>query len=147
LINEDVLGRLFLCLNPLNFLTSTPDIIPRGSEYILKKPPPLGGFTGGLCIPTQEHGNEFKHTSNAERVFHDPKTDSPWGGDHIIRKRVWMSALKAANITYRNPYQTRHTYSSMLLSSGSNPLWLAQQMGHKDWGMIRKVYGRWISND
>ncbi|MEM5535622.1 DUF3596 domain-containing protein [Neptuniibacter pectenicola] len=90
--------------------------------------------------------DQLKHTSNAKRVFHDPKTDAPWGGDHIIRKRVWMAALKAANITYRNPYQTRHTFASMLLSTGSNPLWVAQQMGHKDWGMIRKVYGRWIQH-
>jgi integrase len=27
---------------------------------------------------------------------------------------------------------------------GENPLWVAQQIGHKDWGMIRKRYGRWI---
>ena len=45
---------------------------------------------------------------------------------------------------YRYPYQTRHTYASTLLSAGENPMWVAQQMGHADWGMIRKVYGRWI---
>jgi integrase len=32
-----------------------------------------------------------------------------------------------------------------MLSRGENPMWVAQQMGHKDWGMIRKVYGRWIA--
>jgi integrase len=42
------------------------------------------------------------------------------------------------------PYQTRYAYTGTLLSSGENPLWVAQQMGHKDWGMIRKTYGRWI---
>jgi integrase len=31
-----------------------------------------------------------------------------------------------------------------MLSAGENPLWVASQMGHSDWGMIRKVYGRWI---
>ena len=25
-----------------------------------------------------------------------------------------------------------------------DPMMVAQQMGHKDWGMIRRVYGRWI---
>lgn len=83
-------------------------------------------------------------TKDSERVFHDPKTAAPWAGDHFIRKRVWIPALKAADVEYRNPYQTRHTFASMLLSQGKNPLWVAQQMGHKDWGMIRKVYGRWI---
>jgi len=78
------------------------------------------------------------------RVFHDPSTNKPWSGDHIIRKRIWIPALLKACVQYRNPYQTRHTFASTLLTAGKNPMWVAQQMGHKDWGMIRKVYGRWI---
>ncbi len=89
--------------------------------------------------------DQCQYTKDKLRVFHDPTTDQQWKGDHIIRKRIWMSSLKAANIEYRNPYQTRHTFASMLLSTGKNPLWVAQQMGHKDWGMIRKIYGRWIN--
>lgn len=79
-----------------------------------------------------------------ETVFHDPDTSQPWRNDQPIRKKVWIPVLKKAEIKYRNPYQTRHTFASTLLSSGANPLWVAQQMGHKDWGQIRKVYGRWI---
>lgn len=79
-----------------------------------------------------------------KRIFHNPKTNSPWETDGQIRKTAWIPILKAANIPYRNPYQTRHTYASMMLSAGENPMWVAHQMGHKDWGMIRKRYGRWI---
>jgi integrase len=32
----------------------------------------------------------------------------------------------------------------MLLSAGEDPMWVSHQMGHADWGMIRKTYGRWI---
>jgi len=77
-------------------------------------------------------------------IFHDSRTNQPWKDDQPLRKIAWRPALKKAGIKYRNPYQTRHTYASMLLSRGDNPLWVAQQMGHKDWGQIRKVYGRWI---
>lgn len=90
--------------------------------------------------------DQTSHTEGKTRVFHDPKTNSQWASDQIIRKRVWIAALKAAGIEYRNPYQTRHTFASMMLSQGENPMWVAHQMGHKDWGMIRKVYGRWIPN-
>ncbi len=79
-----------------------------------------------------------------EIVFHNSRTNKPWKNDQPIRKTVWSPALKRAGIKYRNPYQTRHTFASTLLSRGENPLWVAQQMGHKDWGQIRKVYGRWI---
>lgn len=80
-----------------------------------------------------------------EIIFHDSRTVQPWKNDQAIRKIVWQPALKRAGIKYRTPYQTRHTFASTLLSRGENPLWVAQQMGHKDWGQIRKVYGRWIN--
>lgn len=77
-------------------------------------------------------------------VFHDPRTDAQWSGDKAIRETHWRSALRAAGVRYRYPYQTRHTYASTLLSAGENPVWVAKQMGHKDWVMIVKTYGRWI---
>jgi len=48
---------------------------------------------------------------------------------------------RETSLRYRNLYQTRHTYASILLTAGEDPMWVAQQMGHKDWGMIRKIYG------
>lgn len=81
---------------------------------------------------------------SGKQIFHNPRTNTPWETDAQIRKTMWQPALKRAGVEYRNPYQTRHTYASTLLSAGENPLWVAQQMGHKDWGMIRKRYGRWI---
>jgi len=77
-------------------------------------------------------------------VFYDSRTNQPWKSDQAIRKIVWIPTLKRANVKYRNPYQTRHTFASKLLSRGENPMFVAQQMGHKDWSMIIKVYGRWI---
>jgi len=92
--------------------------------------------------------NQQAHTGKSnEIIFHDSRTSEPWKNDQAIRKVVWTPALKKAGLKYRNPYQTRHTFASTLLSSGENPLWVAQQMGHKDWGQIRKVYGRWIKQE
>jgi integrase len=79
-------------------------------------------------------------------IFPDPKTGVKWTGDEPIRKRLWTRALKDSGVKYRYPYQTRHTYASHRLSEGKNPLWVAKQMGHEDWGMIRKTYGKWIEN-
>lgn len=77
-------------------------------------------------------------------VFHNPRTAEPWTGDQPIRKTLWQPALRRAGVRYRVPYQTRHTYASMMLSAGEHPMWVAQQMGHADWAMIRRVYGRWM---
>jgi len=32
----------------------------------------------------------------------------------------------------------------MMLSAGEHPMWVAKQMGHSDWTMIAKVYGKWM---
>lgn len=77
-------------------------------------------------------------------VFHDPRTGAPWAGDKPIREWHWRPALVRAEVRYRYPYQTRHTYASTLLSAGENPVWVAGQMGHRDWVMIVRTYGRWI---
>lgn len=77
-------------------------------------------------------------------VFQNPQSLARWAGDQPIRKTLWQYALKRAGVRYRYPYQTRHTYASMMLSSGEHPMWVARQMGHKDWSMIIRRYGRWM---
>jgi len=64
--------------------------------------------------------------------------------DYEHLERPWKYILKRAMVRYRNPYQTRHTYASQLLSGGENPLFVAQQMGHKTTEMIMRHYGRWV---
>jgi len=86
---------------------------------------------------------QFTFLANS-KIFSNPNTNEPWETDAQIRRTLWIPALKKAGIEYRNPYQTRHTYASTLLSAGEPPMWVANQMGHKDWAMIRRVYGRWI---
>lgn len=78
------------------------------------------------------------------RVFHNPRTNQPWETDAQIRRTSWEHILKKTGIRYRIPYHTRHTYASQLLSSGENPMWVAAQMGHRDWGLIRTRYATWI---
>ena len=76
-------------------------------------------------------------------IFWDPDSEHPWPDDAPIR-RVWTAALQRAGVRYRCPYQTRHTFASMMLTAGEDPTYIAAQMGHRDWGMIRKVYARWL---
>ncbi|HAT1993768.1 site-specific integrase [Fluoribacter dumoffii] len=78
------------------------------------------------------------------RVFHNPQTNKPWETSQQIRRTQWMHILKRAGIRYRNTYQTRHTYASMMLSQGENIMWVSRQLGHVDVEMVIKTYGRWI---
>jgi len=79
-------------------------------------------------------------------VFMNPRTNEAWAGDQPIRKTMWEPILRRAGVRYRRPYQTRHTYASMMLTAGESPVWVAQQMGHADMTMIARTYGRWITD-
>ena len=78
-----------------------------------------------------------------EFVFVRPKQRGSFV-DYEHLERPWRHILKRAKVHYRNPYQTRHTYASQLLSGGENPLFVAQQMGHRTTEMIMRHYGRWV---
>ena len=77
-------------------------------------------------------------------IFFDTKNNEALN-DQKIRKRIWQPALKSAGITYREPYQTRHTFASQHLSNGKPIIWVALQMGHSNPNMTTSRYARWIS--
>lgn len=99
-----------------------------------------------LLPPALEALKQQKEYTFAQkgRVFHNPQTNKPWETSQQIRRTQWMPVLKKAGIRYRNTYQTRHTYASMMLSQGENIMWVSKQLGHVDVEMVIKTYGRWI---
>ncbi len=50
--------------------------------------------------------------------------------DHNFRNRAWVKVLQVAGVTYRKPYNTRHTFISHALAKGLNPMAIAQMTGH-----------------
>lgn len=66
--------------------------------------------------------------------------------DQPIRNH-WRATCKRADIPYRNPYQTRHTFATMQLALGESPLRVASLLGHVDTQMVNRHYARWIGAD
>jgi integrase len=61
-----------------------------------------------------------------------------------MRNRVWNEAIKRAELRYRNPSQTRHTFASLMLEQGKNPAWVARTLGHTRMNMLYTRYGKFI---
>jgi len=59
----------------------------------------------------------------------------------------WRNLIRRAEIRARPPYQTRHTYACWNLTARGNLAFIANQMGHTDYSMLVKVYGRWIDSE
>lgn len=82
---------------------------------------------------------------NSTYVFQNPRTNDHWRIDPLTN--IWKAALEKSNVKYVRPYNTRHTYASIMLSAGLPASWIRQQMGHVSLKMLEEVYARWIDED
>lgn len=55
--------------------------------------------------------------------------------------------LKKLGIEYRNAYQTRHSFASMLITNDENIHKISKYLGHKDTTMLTTTYGKYIDED
>lgn len=77
-------------------------------------------------------------------VFLNPNTNLPWNDQRAQSKNYWHPTLEALKLSPRDPYQTRHTFATLMLMNGANPMWVSKQMGHVNMKMLLEVYARWI---
>ena len=111
-----------------------------------KAPKTIAGIRKVLLLPkaTEALLEQQKITEIENNfVFHNPNTNKRWLDSEKIRYH-WKKLLKSAGVRYRYPYQTRHSYASMLLSNGELPAWIASQLGHANVQMVYNVYAKWI---
>lgn len=80
-----------------------------------------------------------------EYVFENPVTGLRYSEERPLRENYWHPTLKALGIRERVFYQTRHTYATMALMSGNNPMWVSKQLGHTNMTMLMTVYSKWIN--
>ncbi|MEZ9143968.1 tyrosine-type recombinase/integrase [Vibrio sp. 10N.286.52.C3] len=87
---------------------------------------------------------QFKLTGKGEFVFTNASGNPLDKGN--VRDRIWKPALKEMGLKYRRPYETRHTYATLMLAAGEAPEWIARQMGHTTTKMLFQTYSRFVPN-
>jgi integrase len=64
----------------------------------------------------------------------------------LFRMKVWEPLLKRLGIRYRPPYQMRHTFATLAISTGENINWVARMLGHKSPVITLERYNRFVPN-
>ncbi|GAA7686623.1 tyrosine-type recombinase/integrase [Helicobacter pylori] len=93
-----------------------------------------------LLEPVEKILKELKESEGASKkfVFIDmPKRSS-------IFQRHFKKLLQALNLKDRKLYTTRHTFASLMLSQGEEPMWVSKTLGHKDLNTTYKTYSHYI---
>lgn len=84
--------------------------------------------------------------AKSEHVFLNPRTGLPYDNENEFMKQAWAPCLKLLGIRYRRPYNTRHTYATMMLMAGMTPAYCAGQLGHSV-EMFLTTYAKWLNGD
>ena len=96
------------------------------------------------CIePVVEALKEQRALTGKGRYIFLTKEGGRMSPDHF-RKVVWIPALEKAGLDYRPPIQTRHTFATMMISSGEVIGWVQNMLGHSSLQMIFTRYYAWI---
>lgn len=99
---------------------------------------------GQIGPPKTYRGREVPLTQEIESIFLRRCADneraskwfffseSPRGGimSYSAIRRAWKKHLRFFGIEARPLYATRHTFASLALAAGEDPLWVAQVLGH-----------------
>ena len=88
----------------------------------------------------------FRPTSALPHYENHPARESVWYGE-LSLSVLWRKILKRAGVNHRRIYQTRHTYACWQLTAHGNIAFIAEQMGHSDYSMLVKTYGRWMATE
>ncbi len=59
-------------------------------------------------------------------------------------QRAFRALLRALNLKERKLYTTRHTFASLMLSQGEEPMWVSKTLGHKDLNTTYGTYSHYI---
>ncbi|MCK7630221.1 site-specific integrase [Shewanella sp. JNE10-2] len=65
---------------------------------------------------------------------------------HFVSRKLWFPTLKAAGLTARRPYETRHTAAVLHIAAHENPLYISQMLGHSDTRLLFDVYAPYVAN-
>ena len=89
------------------------------------------------------HKDMSKDTS--EYIFETYKGE-PYNTCDKISSHYWKKTLLRLEIPYRNLYQMRHSFASLMISNGEDILWVSQMLGHKDASMTLEKYARYVKS-
>jgi integrase len=67
--------------------------------------------------------------------------------DANLRRRVWLPLLAAARLRKRRLHDCRHTFATLHLQGGTDPVWVSAMLGHASVGFTLSTYAHLPRNN
>ncbi len=96
-----------------------------------------------LDIVRDALSQQRKQTGLLRYVFVNSK-NRPFQRIGSIKTTYWDPLLRRCGIRYRVPYNTRHTFASLMLRGGEDILWVSKMLGHTTVATTMKYYTKFV---
>ncbi len=90
------------------------------------------------ALKNQKQINEYIFTTQYNKRYINYNT---------LRDYHWRKLLKKCNLEYRELYQTRHTFASMMISNNENITWVSNMLGHSEITTTLRFYTKYIPQE
>ncbi len=90
--------------------------------------------------------DHLKYKCDSPYVFNTIR-NKPYYSANKISFTYWEKVLEKLDIKHRTLYQMRHTFASLMISSGEDILWVASMLGHKNANITLQVYAKYVKNE
>jgi integrase len=92
-------------------------------------------------------GNKVHEKRNNIFIILNPYTGKRFKSSDEFRKKFFLQYCDEVGVEYLPPKNLRHTFISQMLTAGAPITWIIKQVGHMNYEMIKKYYGKWINED
>jgi integrase len=87
---------------------------------------------------------KFKENGLTSEYIFTTRKGTPYSESAAITTTHWKPLLKRCGIAYRVPYNTRHTFATLMLLNGEDILWVSKMLGHADVSTTMRYYIKFI---
>ncbi|MGK0376780.1 MAG: integrase [Patiriisocius sp.] len=92
-------------------------------------------------------GNKVHEQRKNIFIVINPYTGKRFKSSDEFRKKFFLPYCDEVGVEYLPPKNLRHTFISQMLTAGAPITWIIKQVGHMNYEMIKKHYGKWINED
>lgn len=95
-------------------------------------------------LPIVARALESQKSINAGSRFIFGENGKPLSIENV--RKAWFALLAKANLTRRVFYNTRHSFASIMLQQGEEPMWVMAMLGHKNLNITLEFYAKFLPN-
>jgi len=88
--------------------------------------------------------DKFKENGLTSTYIFTTRKGTPYSESNAITTTHWKPLLKRCGMAYRVPYNTRHTFATLMLLNGEDILWVSKMLGHADVSTTMRYYIKFI---